>query len=52
VRGTEELLTTYMLLDVTPMGRNETGPDHNLMDWVRRHDQYEESASAASGCDH
>lgn len=49
-RGTEELLTTYMLLDMTPMGRNETGPHHNLMDWVRRHDEYEERASAASCC--
>jgi predicted dithiol-disulfide oxidoreductase (DUF899 family) len=49
-RGTEELLTTYMLLDMTPKGRNETGPHHNLMDWVRRHDEYEESASAASCC--
>jgi predicted dithiol-disulfide oxidoreductase (DUF899 family) len=50
-RGTEELLTTYMLLDMTPKGRNETGPHHNLMDWVRRHDEYEKSASAASCCD-
>ena len=50
-RGTEGLLTTYMLLDMTPKGRNETGPHHNLMDWVRRHDEYEKSASAASCCD-
>jgi predicted dithiol-disulfide oxidoreductase (DUF899 family) len=39
-RGNEELLTTYMVLDLTPNGRNETGPHHNLMDWVRRHDEY------------
>ncbi len=51
-RGTEELLTTYMLLDMTPTGRNETGPHHNLMDWVRRHDEYKEDASAAPCCDH
>jgi predicted dithiol-disulfide oxidoreductase (DUF899 family) len=51
-RGTEELLTTYMLLDMTPKGRNETGPHHNLMDWVRRHDEYEESDSAPSCRDH
>jgi predicted dithiol-disulfide oxidoreductase (DUF899 family) len=39
-RGAEELLGTYMVLDLTPKGRNETGPNHNLMDWVRRHDEY------------
>jgi len=27
-------------LDLTPKGRNETGPHHNLMDWVRHHDKY------------
>ena len=35
-RGGEEALSTYMLLDVTPRGRNETGP----MSWVKRHDEY------------
>ncbi len=39
-RGAEELLGTYMVLDLTPKGRNENGPNHNLMDWVRRHDEY------------
>jgi predicted dithiol-disulfide oxidoreductase (DUF899 family) len=39
-RGGEELITTYMVLDLTPKGRNETGPHHNLMDWVKRHDEY------------
>jgi predicted dithiol-disulfide oxidoreductase (DUF899 family) len=39
-RGSEELLTTYMVLDLTPKGRNETGPRHNLTDWVKRHDEY------------
>jgi predicted dithiol-disulfide oxidoreductase (DUF899 family) len=47
-RGTEELLTTYMLLDMTPMGRNETGPHHNLMDWVRRHDEYDNTPAPSS----
>jgi predicted dithiol-disulfide oxidoreductase (DUF899 family) len=42
-RGAEELLGTYMVLDLTPKGRNETGPNHNLMDWVRRHDAYSEA---------
>lgn len=40
-RGGEEVLGAYMLLDRTPKGRNETGPNYNLMDWVRRHDEYE-----------
>jgi hypothetical protein len=30
-----------MYLDLTPKGRNETGPWHNLTDWVRHHDRYE-----------
>jgi predicted dithiol-disulfide oxidoreductase (DUF899 family) len=39
-RGAEEVLGTYMLLDLTPKGRNETGPRGNLTDWVRHHDRY------------
>lgn len=39
-RGAEEVMTTYMYLDMTPKGRNETGPRHNLTDWVRPHDRY------------
>jgi predicted dithiol-disulfide oxidoreductase (DUF899 family) len=26
---------------MTPKGRGETGPYHNLMDWVRLHDEYQ-----------
>lgn len=40
-RGAEEVLGSYMLLDLTPKGRNETGPNFNLTDWVRHHDRYE-----------
>ncbi|SDJ12205.1 DUF899 domain-containing protein [Billgrantia gudaonensis] len=40
-RGDELVDSTYMLLDMTPRGRNETGPHHNLMDWVKRHDEYD-----------
>lgn len=40
-RGAEEVIGTYMLLDLTPKGRNETGPHFNLTDWVRHHDRYE-----------
>src|SRR5262245_47627399 len=41
-RGGEELLGTYMALDLTPKGRNETGPNYDLTDWVRHHDRYGE----------
>ena len=37
-----------MLLDMTPMGRNETGPNYDLMDWVHRHDEYEPAAAPAA----
>jgi predicted dithiol-disulfide oxidoreductase (DUF899 family) len=39
-RGDELVDTTYMYLDLTPKGRNETGPRSNLTDWVRHHDRY------------
>ena len=39
-RGAEEVLGTYMLLDLTPKGRNES-PRGNLTDWVRHHDRYD-----------
>jgi predicted dithiol-disulfide oxidoreductase (DUF899 family) len=44
-RGNEEMHGTYMYLDLTPKGRSETGPNHNLSDWVRHHDKY-----CAGGC--
>lgn len=44
-RGAEELLSTYMFLDMTPKGRNETGPNFNLTDWVRPHDRYDEGGT-------
>jgi predicted dithiol-disulfide oxidoreductase (DUF899 family) len=39
-RGDERGLGAYMYLDLTPRGRNENGPNYNLIDWVRRHDEY------------
>ena len=30
-----------MYLDLTPHGRNEAGPRHNLTDRVRHHDRYD-----------
>ena len=47
LRGAEELIT---ILDPTPKGHNETGPHHNLMDWVRRHDEYDNANEAQSCC--
>jgi predicted dithiol-disulfide oxidoreductase (DUF899 family) len=44
-RGPEELIGTLMILDRAPLGRNET----TIMNWVKRHDEYE-SKSAASCC--
>lgn len=40
-RGGEQVLGTYAFLDITPKGRNETGPNFTLSDWVKRHDEYE-----------
>ncbi len=40
-RGAEDILGSYMFLDMTPKGRNEHGPNFNLTDWVRHHDRYD-----------
>lgn len=42
-RGDEGAIGAYFYLDLTPKGRNETGPQNNLMDWVRHHDKYNEA---------
>ena len=34
--------SAYVCLDLTPKGRNETGPGFNLGDWVRHHDRYDD----------
>jgi predicted dithiol-disulfide oxidoreductase (DUF899 family) len=44
-RGAEPFLATFSFLDVTPRGRNETGPHHSLGDWVRPHDMYGQGGS-------
>lgn len=46
-RGDEPLIGTYMWLDLTPKGRNENGPRHNLTDWVRHHDRYDAGGRVA-----
>jgi predicted dithiol-disulfide oxidoreductase (DUF899 family) len=48
-RGGEIHLGIYGWLDIVPKGRNET-KEGNLMDWVKRHDQYEPAGEAASCC--
>lgn len=48
-RGDEGGLATYFYLDLTPLGRNETGPKHNLTDWVRHHDRYGEFVKLGGG---
>jgi predicted dithiol-disulfide oxidoreductase (DUF899 family) len=42
-RGPEEMIGTLMILDRAPKGRNET----TIMDFVRRHDEYEVAAPRA-----
>lgn len=38
-RGGENQISTYMMLDIAPLGRNE-GEGENLTSWVRHHDKY------------
>jgi predicted dithiol-disulfide oxidoreductase (DUF899 family) len=40
-RGGDILIGAYNYLDLTPKGRNES----EIMDWMRRHDEYEAAAS-------
>jgi len=42
------MLGTYNILDLMPKGRNETGPNHNLTDWVRHHDRYDGGGHVAA----
>ncbi|MBI2254781.1 MAG: thioredoxin family protein [Proteobacteria bacterium] len=45
--GTDDVLTTMMLLDMAPKGRNE----QKMMDFVKRHDEYAEAqAKPAQQC--
>jgi predicted dithiol-disulfide oxidoreductase (DUF899 family) len=44
-RGGDLLIGAYNYLDLTPKGRNEG----STMDWMRRHDEYEDAASACCG---
>lgn len=49
-RGLEDVLGTYVLLDLLPKGREEA-PGTNLASWVRHHDRYEHApVEAGCGC--
>lgn len=39
-RGVEKLHVTYQMLDLTPLGRQEEDPEHNLIADFKRHDEY------------
>jgi predicted dithiol-disulfide oxidoreductase (DUF899 family) len=43
-RGTEQLMGTYRMLDLAPLGRNEEGP----ASWWQRHDEYEQAAPGSA----
>jgi len=45
-RGAELLVGAYSYLDLTPKGRNETGPAFDLTDWVKHHDRYDAAIDA------
>ena len=49
-RGGEAVLGTYAVLDMTPKGRNESGPGGDLVDWVKRHDSYDDAPQTARRC--
>ena len=40
-RGLDVLLGTYHYLELTPLGRNESGANNDFTNWVRHHDKYE-----------
>ncbi|MDB6004441.1 MAG: thioredoxin [Prosthecobacter sp.] len=48
-RGGEALLGAYQFIDQTPLGRMEK-VNGNLMDWVKRHDRYENDGRSEKEC--
>ena len=45
-RGNAEVMGVFIYLDITPKGRNET----EIMDWVKRNDEYDGVKNAQSCC--
>jgi predicted dithiol-disulfide oxidoreductase (DUF899 family) len=50
-RGDELLIGAYNYLDLTPKGRDETGPNGDLTDWVKHHDKYEKTMPSSPAGD-
>jgi predicted dithiol-disulfide oxidoreductase (DUF899 family) len=48
-RGPEPILGIYGVLDMTPKGRNETGPFHSIPDWARPRDMYGKGGTVGMG---
>jgi predicted dithiol-disulfide oxidoreductase (DUF899 family) len=44
-RAGEAQIPAYAYLDIAPKGRNETGPFHDMRDWVKHHDRYTKGES-------
>jgi predicted dithiol-disulfide oxidoreductase (DUF899 family) len=42
-RGNEQVMGTYVLLDMLPKGRDEVPFKEHPMEWVRRHDEYDDA---------
>ncbi|MEP6730959.1 MAG: thioredoxin family protein [bacterium] len=40
-RGQENIISAYVMLDMTPKGRDETGQYRGMRDWARPHDRYD-----------
>ena len=47
-RGLDLLIGAFNFLDLTPKGRDEK----QIMDWVRRHDEYDDAVKVHDCCDH
>jgi predicted dithiol-disulfide oxidoreductase (DUF899 family) len=47
-RGVEQLMGTYRILDLAPLGRNEEGLEFGAA-WWHRHDEYETAQEEAAG---
>jgi predicted dithiol-disulfide oxidoreductase (DUF899 family) len=45
-RGNEEVIGAFIYLDTTPKGRNED----EIMDWVKRNDEYDTQPGKADSC--
>lgn len=49
-RGNEQVMGTYVLLDMLPKGRDEVPFKVHPMEWVRRHDEYDQKEEKTSCC--